>query len=239
MASLGFIRHRLYAMTSGRLRTLVLAALATVLVVGASVVDRPLVGAQDSGFSSSERRTLDAGRIVVRRRVEDRNGLLHFGGTSFQRIDRPIDEVWRAIREPSNYRSLLPQVESVRTVSRGDGEAVIRLEHAYSIVHAAYHLRVRFDDARRDLSFDLDSRRPNDVRAARGFCTLARWPGNDGSTLVTWGILAAVDDGLVGSLVRPQLHDWMLRVPTTMRSYLQGAGRRLFLAEGPHQAIGN
>lgn len=206
-------------------------ALVAIGTVAASAVVAPSGDAQERGFSSSERATLDDGRIVIRRRTEMRNGLLHFGGTSYQAIDRPIEEVWRAVRDPSNYRSLLPQVESVRTVSRGEHEAVVRLEHAYSVVHAAYHLRVRFDDSRRDLSFDLDARRPNDVRAARGFCSLQRWPGNPNRTLVTWGILAAVDNGIVGDLVRPQLHDWMLRVPTTMRSYLQGAGRRLFLAE--------
>ena len=80
------------------------------------------------------------------------------------------------------------------------------------------------------MTFDLDPRRPNDVRAARGFLTLSRWPDDPDRTLVSWGILAAVDDGLVGDLVRPQLHDWMLRVPSTMRRYLHGAGRELFVA---------
>jgi carbon monoxide dehydrogenase subunit G len=226
VAPLPHIRHRDPEMLR---RTSQLIALALVLAAGAAGRS----GAQQgqSGFSADERATLDSGRIVVRRRTERRGGLTHFGGTSFQRIDRPLDQVWRAVRDPSNYRSLLPQVESVRTVSRGEHEAVVRLEHAYSVVHAAYHLRVTFDDTRHDLSFDLDPRRPNDVRAARGFCSLQRWPGAEGSTLVSWGILAAVDDGLVGGIVRPQLHDWMLRVPTTMRSYLHGAGRERFLAD--------
>lgn len=197
----------------------------------------PRGSAQDEGgeqFTDAERRALDAGRLVAHRRSERRGSLVHFGGTSFQTIDRPIEEVWRAVSDAATYRSLLPQVESVRVVARGEHDAVVRLEHAYGILRAAYHLRLRFDDDRYDLAFDLDTSRPNDVRSARGFLTLSEWPGDRRRTLVSWGILAAVDDGLVGGLVRPQLHHWMLRVPTTMRGYLEGAGRTRFLADSGH-----
>lgn len=196
----------------------------------ASILPVP-VDAQTRGFSDSEREVLAAGRLIARRRMEQRGSLVHFGGTSFQTVDRPLEEVWRAVRDPENYRNLLPQVESVRVVSRGADEGVIRIEHAYGLIRAAYHLRLRFDGSRHDLTFDLDASRPNDVRSARGFMTLSEWPGDPGRTLVSWGILAAVEDGILGGLVRPQLHAWMLRVPTTMRSYLQGRGRSRFMAD--------
>lgn len=204
----------------------VASALASILPVPAD--------AQSRGFSDAEREVLAAGRLVAHRRMEHRGQLVHFGGTSFQTVDRPLDEVWRAVRDPANYRNLLPQVESVTVVSRGQDEGVIRIEHAYGLIRAAYHLRLRFDPSRHDLSFDLDPSRPNDVRSARGFMTLSEWPGDPGRTLVSWGILAAVEDGILGGLVRPQLHQWMLRVPTTMRSYLQGRGRTRFLADSGH-----
>lgn len=203
------------------------SALSAIVLAGAL----PL-GAQERGaFNDAERRVLQDGRLVAHRRTERRGNLIHFGGTSFQTVDRPIAEVWRAVRNPSIYRNLLPQVESVRVVARGDDQAVVRVEHAYGMISAAYHLRLRFSERTRDVSFDLDASRPNDVRSARGFLTLSEWPDDPSRTLVSWGILAAVDDGFVGGLVRPQLHAWMLRVPTTMRSYLQGRGRTLFLAD--------
>lgn len=194
------------------------------------------LGAQPRGgaFTAAERATLEAGGLVVRRRLEDRAGAIHFGGTSWQRIERPPDAVWRAVRDPSRYGEMLPRVHAVRTVARSEREAVVRIEHVYAIVHAAYHLRIRFDDARRDVSFELDPSRPNDVRAVHGFLTLQRWPGERRATLVTWGILAAIDEGLLGGIVRSQVHDWMLRVPATMRAYLEGRGRTLSVAEtGP------
>jgi carbon monoxide dehydrogenase subunit G len=181
-----------------------------------------------SPFSESERATLDAGRLVAHRRTEHRGGYVYFGGTSYQTVSRPVEEVWRAAREPSRYRDLLPQVDSVRVVDNQTNEAVVRIEHAFSILHAAYHLRIRFNASARDVSFELDSRRPNDVHSAHGFLTLSAWPGDPNRTLVSWGILAAVDDGVIGGMVRPQLHDWMLRVPSTMRRFLEGPGRNLF-----------
>ncbi|AKF05424.1 SRPBCC family protein [Sandaracinus amylolyticus] len=215
-------------------RAAVIAALACALGVLLPLSTAQTIGAQDRGFSDAERSVLAAGRLIARRRVEQRGNLVHFGGTSFQTVDRPLTEVWRAVRDPANYRNLLPQVESVSVVSRGEHEGVIRIEHAYGLIRAAYHLRLRFADGRHDLTFDLDATRPNDVRSARGFMTLSEWPGDPGRTLVTWGILAAVDEGILGGLVRPQLHAWMLRVPTTMRSYLQGRGRSRFLADSGH-----
>ena len=205
---------------------------AAALPFGAGPLGASPASAQQRGeFDARERATLQGGRLVAHRRMERRGNLIHFGGTSFQTVDRPIAEVWRAVRNPSTYRDLLPQVESVRVVARGDSEAVVRVEHAYGVIRAAYHLRLRFEERTRDVTFDLDASRPNDVRSARGFLTLSEWPEDPNRTLVSWGILAAVDDGFVGGIVRPQLHDWMLRVPTTMRSYLQGRGRTRFLAD--------
>lgn len=203
------------------------SALAAVILAGAL----PLGAQQRSEFSDAERAALAAGSLVAHRRMERRGDLVHFGGTSFQTVDRPLAEVWRAVRNPSTYRDLLPQVESVSVVARGTDDAVVRVEHAYGLIRAAYHLRLRFEARTRDVTFDLDPTRPNDVRSARGFLTLSEWPDDPSRTLVSWGILAAVDDGFVGGLVRPQLHNWMLRVPTTMRSFLQGRGRTLFLAD--------
>jgi carbon monoxide dehydrogenase subunit G len=215
-----------------------LPALAAVLFLAAVILAGALpLGAQDrSEFSTAERATLEEGRLVAHRRMERRGDLIHFGGTSFQTVDRPLSEVWRAVRSPSTYRDLLPQVESVSVVARGESDAVVRVEHAYGVIRAAYHLRLRFDERARDVTFDLDATRPNDVRSARGFLTLTEWPTDPNRTLVSWGILAAVDDGFVGGIVRPQLHNWMLRVPTTMRSFLQGRGRTRFLADSGQTA---
>lgn len=202
--------------------------LASASLTGGAPPVRAEAGAQ---FSSAERSTLEAGRLVTRRRMERQGSLVHFGGTSFQTIDRPLREIWRAVRNPSMYRELLPNVESIRVVERGTQHAVVRFDHGYGPIHAGYHLRLTFSERDTDVSFALDPTRPNDVRSARGFLSLSAWPNDPNRTLVSWGILAGIDDGFVAGFVRPQLHDWMLRVPTTMRRFLEGRGRTRFLAD--------
>jgi hypothetical protein len=215
--------------------TLVLAAALLAYGSGGFFEGRSRAGAQErgssGGFTTAERARLAQGQLVERRRLERHGAYLYFGGTSFQTIDRPLDEVWRALRDPDHYRDLLPQVERTTIVERGVLSNVLRFDHAVSLVRASYHLRVNRDDARHDLAFELDTTRPNDIRAVRGFCQLAEWPGASPRTLVSWGILASLDDGLASDFLRPQLHDWMLRVPTTMRSFLHGRGRRMFVAD--------
>ncbi len=218
-------------------RSILVTLAAALLAYGAwgSFEDGSRVGAEErgggGGFTAAERTRLAEGRLVERRRLERHGAYLYFGGTSFQIIERPVDEVWRALRDPDHYRDLLPQVEHATVVERGVHTTVVRFEHAVSLVRASYHLRVLRDDSRHDLSFDLDTTRPNDIRAARGFCQLAEWPGASPRTLVSWGILASLDDGIASDFLRPQLHDWMLRVPTTMRTFLHGRGRGMFVAD--------
>lgn len=203
--------------TALRAKALFVAVLAC---AGAMIVPFAQTEAQESGFSEGERAALEAGRIVIRRRTERHDGRNYFGGTSFQAVDRSPDQVWRAVREGTHFREMLPRVESVRVVARGDQHVIARFEHAYGLISAAYHLRLTYNDAHRDLTFRLDDTRPNDVRAATGFLEVRPWPGRRDRTLVTWGIMAALDDGIVEGMLRPRLHEWMLRVPQTMRSFL-------------------
>lgn len=211
-------------MTSTRVRRRVALAFVALglggLAASFAIAPVPSISAQEAGFTPTERSALSRGRIVIRRRSERHDGANYFGGTSFQAIDRSPDQVWRAVRDSDHFRDMLPRVESIHVVARGERHTIARFEHAYGLISAAYHLRLTYDDSRRDLTFRVDETRPNDVRAATGFLEVRAWPGRRDRSLVTWGIMAALDDGIVEGMLRPRLHEWMLRVPQTMRSFL-------------------
>jgi len=38
-------------------------------------------------------------------------------------------------------------------------------------------------------------------------------------------MMADVGTGIVSGALRPTLHEWMLKVPWTMKQYLEGSGR--------------
>jgi hypothetical protein len=71
------------------------------------------------------------------------------------------------------------------------------------------------------------------VRAAWGFYNLR--PHGEG-TLLAFGIMADIGDGLLTALVRPQVHEWMMKVPWMVKRFVEGSGRKLYKVHPAPQA---
>lgn len=210
--------------------TVVLARASHLLLVAllgtATIVTANLVAHAQSGFSSTERRAIATGELVERPSGDSRGARSYLGGASYRVIDRPADEVWQALHDAGNFRHMLPNTSESSVVQRHDDGVVLRIGHHYGLIGASYHLRLRYHDASRHLDFELDPSRSNDIAAARGFCELSQYDGDANRTLVTWA--ARVDPGPAIFLapLRPEIQRWVLRVPSTMRTYLiDGSGR--------------
>lgn len=196
------------------------ALLTITLVIGCLAPS--LLGAQ-SGFSAAERRAIASGELVERPTPERRN---YLGGASYRVLDRPIAEVWRGLHDVGNYRHMLPNTSESTVVETRGATSVLRIGHHYGLVSASYHLRLTYDDDAHHLDFALDESRPNDIASARGFCEVQSYDGDANRTLITWA--ARVDPGSSVLLdpIRPEIQRWVLRVPSTMRTYLvDGSGR--------------
>ena len=109
-------------------------------------------------------------------------------------------------------------------VSHRPGERVVRIRHAVGLVRAQYHLRMTYDHDQRDVAFRLDRQRPNDLRAAWGFLNVRAYEDDPNRSIVSYGVMADLGGGMLGSVLRGQVHDWLLRVPETVRHYLHGSG---------------
>lgn len=205
-----------------RARHLLLAVMLGV----ATIATANLAAHAQSGFSSTERRAIASGELVERPSGESRGGRHYLGGASYRVIDRPADEVWEALHDSGNFRHMLPNTSESSIVQRHDDGVVLRIGHHYGLIGASYHLRLRYHDDTRHLDFELDPSRSNDIAAARGFCELSQYDGDANRTLITWA--ARVDPGPAIFLapLRPEIQRWVLRVPSTMRTYLiDGSGR--------------
>lgn len=201
-------------------------ALASVLTASALAL-AALVGPAhaQSGFTGAERRAIASGELVERPSVDAR-GARYLGGASYRVIDRPADEVWAALHDGGNYRYMLPNTSESTVVQTTEDGLVLRVGHHYGMVGATYHLRLRFDDAAQRLEFGLDPSRTNDIASARGFCELARYDADPDRTLVTWAARVDPGDSMFLDPLRGEIQRWVLRVPSTMRTYLvDGSGR--------------
>jgi hypothetical protein len=205
-----------------RKRALLVLTLAAAL--GASAVAAQ-DSSQDAGFDADERRRLDAGELVAHPVTRYRGRTRLIGGSSFQLVERSPAATWRALMDVENLHHMLPAGEASDVVARTASERIVRLRHNAGIASATYHLRLRYDHERRDISFRLDDRRTNDLSAAWGFLSVTAIDGEPDRALVSWGVMADLGMGMLGGVLRGTVHEWLMRVPSTIRDYLQGAAR--------------
>ncbi len=184
--------------------------------------------AQEGPLTATEVAALDRGELVTRPRRETRGGRVLVGGSSYQRVERPRSEVWRAIQDVGAWQHMLPQTEETRPDGSAGSHALVFVRHAYGLIQASYTLRVRFAEGPRRADFEIEPSRPHDVRSAHGFMEVRAYPGRPDRSLLVWALLADPGDNPLVTVLVPEIQTWSLRVPATMRSYLQGSGASLY-----------
>jgi len=207
----------------GKLTARAFSALFVVLLVGSAAAQQRQTPA-DEGFTADERSHLDQGRLVQRPTSQRRGQLRLIGGSAWRVVDQPADVTWRALLDDGAYADMLPATEDASVVSHRPGERVMRIRHAVGFVRVSYHLRFTYDHDRHDIAFRLDRQRHNDLRAAWGFIRVQPFEGSASRSLVSYGVMADPGGGVLSGVLRPRIHDSLLRVPSTIRRYLHGAG---------------
>jgi hypothetical protein len=205
--------------------SLFLAVAAAWSFVGSS----PSASAQatlDDQLSSSDQARLARGELLTRRTAERRGPFNLIGGTSWQVITAAPDLVWRALHDLDQFDEMLPGASEARETFRRGADRGVWVRHGRGALEASYHLRLNYIEASHVVMFQLDDRHPSALRAGWGFIKVQ--PYTRGRTLVSFGILADVGEGLIAGAMRPKVHGWMLRVPRTMKQYLEGEGRERY-----------
>ena len=205
--------------TRPHLRTVLCCSVGASCLI-ALLTTNPSVNAQRRrDFTRAERQALRDGQLVRRPETRMESGERWVGGSSWQRVNAPIAQVWDAIRQPNNYRHLIPGVDRVRVVEEGTNQQIVYLRHTYAFVSASYYAQIRTDERRRAIRFELDRSRPHDVRGGRGLLTLRRH--RNSQTTVIWSVMANPGNGILVGLLGSVLNDWLLRVPWCVRGFFQ------------------
>jgi len=177
-------------------------------------------------FSHAEQERLARGGLVTRPTARARGQLRLVGGTSWQVVRQPPEVVWRAALDTPRYPQMLPRVSEARVIASDPRARTVYVRHAGGGVDARYYLKTRVSHAGKSLRFGLDDRRPHTIRAAYGFLTVRAW--RPGQSLITYGVMADVGTGVLIGLLRPTIQTWILRVPWTMKRFIETSGWRRY-----------
>ncbi len=226
-------RYRLCSMSFLDLRAGLRPAVAALFALAAIALALPSAASAQVDVTSrpldrSERAQLAQGRLVVRSTTQSRGPLELVGGVSYQVIDTSPEEVWGALQNASDWRRMLPQVAESRQVASRGQERTIYIRQAQGPISASYYLRTSYATSTHDLTFTLDTERPHDIRAAWGFMTVRAY--GDGQTLLCYGAMVDIGDGLLTSMVRGTMHEWLLRVPSTIKRFVESRSRDRYAA---------
>jgi len=194
-----------------------------IIALGLFGASAPASAQLSAPLTASERARLEAGETVSRPQHQRRGDMQLIGGASFQVIDLPRDAIWRALSDPRAYRHMLPQVQSSEQVAQVATTRTIRLHHHRGVIDVNYCLQMTFQERDGLVLFQLDDSRPHDIRAGWGYIRVHPW--SEGRTLVSFGVLVDVGEGLLAGLVRPTFQEWLLKIPLTMKWYVEGSGR--------------
>ncbi len=183
---------------------------------------------QQASFTAAERASLEHGELVQRRSSREHGDLHLLGGSSWQLINSPPEVVWQALLDTPRYPRFLPQVAEARLVKQTGGTRRVFVRHG-GLAAASYYVSLRVETPLREISFRIDEAGAIGVRAAWGFYDLRQY--GHGRTLLAFGIMADIGNGLLTALVRPQVHEWMMKVPWMLKRFLEGSGRELYKAQ--------
>jgi hypothetical protein len=199
-----------------------------------------LAGRAQAGSESQPQLTADelqrlaGGEMVERRLVREQGDRRLMGGTSWQVIDAQPEVVWQALLDTPYYPRMLPQVSEARLVSETDTKRTVFVRHGGGLTQTSYYLDVQIDRLRHDMSFRIDASRPHGIRAAWGFYAVRAYA--EGKTLLAYGVMADIGNGLGSMLLRGSVHEWMMKVPWMVKRFVEGSGRYLYGRQKPAAA---
>lgn len=184
----------------------VTAALSIAMVLGAPA-------ALADGLSRGETDRLLRGETISRTQDLRRGSRRYVGGVTYTIVDAGPDELSSLLDDVDSWRRFLPKTRDARRVGSVDGDTLVEVTHGSALVRVAYTLRVRREG--RVVRFWMDPWRPHDIEDAWGFFRAEPMP--DGRTLVTYGILIDMGDGLLRDLFEGRVRELALEVPQHVR----------------------
>jgi ribosome-associated toxin RatA of RatAB toxin-antitoxin module len=177
-------------------------------------------------LTDEDKKLLATGELVMKQKNEQQGSLKLIGGQSWQIIDVPIDIAWRAMADLPRYKHFIPLATETEVQHRAGDEADLAVRQEWGPIDVRYVLQATLESDRRTLVFRVDHSQQHDIRAGWGFMRVRSYKGN--RTLVSFGALVDIGDGVFVSIIRPAVRKDLLRIPSKFKRYIEGDGRALY-----------
>jgi ribosome-associated toxin RatA of RatAB toxin-antitoxin module len=182
-------------------------------------------------LTDEDKKLLVSGELVVKQKSEQRGSLKLIGGQSWQIVDVPVDIAWQAVADLSRYKRFIPLATESDVKHQAGNEADLAMRQQWGPIDVRYVFQTTLDPDGHSMVFRVDHSQDHDIRAGWGFMRVRPFKGN--RTLVSFGALVDIGDGVFVSIIRPAVRRDLLRIPFYFKRHLEGDGRMLYIGGGP------
>lgn len=209
-----------------RLREFAASAFTAVVATAAALlVTTTSATARADGLSADETAKLLRGESVSREQHMSRGTRRYVGGVTYTVMDATQGDLGAVLDDVAAWRRFLPRTRDAQRVGSAGEDMLVQITHGSALVQVGYTLRVHRDE--HGVRFWMDTHRAHDIEDAWGFFRTE--PLGDGRTLVTYGILIDMGDGILRDMFEDRVKELALEVPDHVREVLQrlqARGRR-------------
>jgi hypothetical protein len=169
--------------------------------------------ARADGLSPVETDRLLRGDTVARAQQVRRGERRYVGGVTYTIVEAGMGDLASLLDDVRSWRRFLPKTRDAERVGFAGADPLVEITHGSPLVKVAYTLRVQRDGD--TVRFWMDPSRPHDIEDAWGFFRAEPMP--DGRTLLTYGILINMGNGLLRDMFEDRVQELALEVPDNVR----------------------
>lgn len=169
--------------------------------------------ARADGLVPSERVRLQRRETVTREQTLERGDRRYVGGLTYTVIDAPPAEVAALLDDAEALQKVLPRTRHARFTGAIGPDRLLEVTQGNALVQATYTVRIQRDPS--EARFWLDPSLPHGIEDAWGFFRWQAW--GESQTLLTYGVLVDVGQGLFTGLFEDRFRAALLSVPQHVR----------------------
>src|ERR1041385_8513448 len=160
-------------------------------------------------LSDDEKKTLDAGKAVMRQSEGDAGGR----GFAIFRVNASPDTVWATINDFGSYPKWIDEVKKCQIYKKDGGKIDVEFNLSSFPVNITYYIHHDYDMAARWGTWTLDYTRNSDLDDSVGFWRVNTVDANPNQSVVEYSVDIAIK-GWVPGFVRTMLVDKGLKQAT-------------------------